>query len=99
MDNSGVPCAQSGCTAVVLSGRGYCSRHGGPGRLAREQREARAAARERENEEQAERRQRNRGLHWGTSGAPVGTGLTRLAKLDAAKRQAEAAVEPTDEET
>lgn len=30
-------CGQDGCTASVLASRGYCGRHGGPGRFAREE--------------------------------------------------------------
>lgn len=35
-------CSPSGCSALVLAGRGYCGQHGGISRLEREIRELRA---------------------------------------------------------
>jgi len=87
------PCAQKGCKAVVLVGRGYCVWHGGPQRLARETREAEALARKSAKNGNGDNHQKpvlvaeskprpKRRTEWGPAGAPCGTGLSRWAKYD-----------------
>lgn len=94
MDFKVLPCAQMRCTAQVVAGRGYCLYHGGPMRLDREFRaqeaEARAILRK-----GATPKPHTRRVDWGPAGAPVGSGLSKWAKYDDAKKPAP--VEPPAE--
>ncbi len=72
-------CRHEGCSCLVADEAGYCRRHGGPARARRERRQNASPARKSGGSYRPD----------GTRGAcPVGQGLSRCARKDAAAREA-----------
>src|SRR3989338_8116568 len=107
MDFKVLPCVQKECAAKVVAGRGYCLYHGGPMRLDREFREREVEARAILGKSAGQnghgnrngaspKHSRKRLADWSPAGAPVGSGLSRWAKYDDARKPAFVAPTPAE---